>query len=81
MEYKSYIDYAQKNQTNNMLHQLKAQGAVEMATCICMYNENKEMLQNTLFGVAENIQKLSKMGVDHDQLPVFIIVDGIEKID
>lgn len=48
-----------------------------MAICICMYNEDRSMLQNTLLGVGENIVRLYKQGVDTDKIIVIIVQDGI----
>lgn len=46
-----------------------------------MYNEDKEMLNNTLLGIGENIAKLCQDGVDPDKIVVIIVQDGIEKMD
>ena len=54
---------------------------MEMAICICMYNEDRGMLQHTLLGVAENIMNLCKQGVDPDKIVVVIVSDGIEKVN
>ena len=48
-----------------------------MAICICMYNEDRSMLQNTLLGVGENIVRLYNQGVDTDKIVVIIVQDGI----
>lgn len=48
-----------------------------MAYCICMYNEDKTMLMNTLKGVGANIMNLYKQGVDPDKNIVIIVQDGI----
>ena len=57
---------------------MKAHGTpLEMGVCICMYNESREMLQNTLKGVGANIYNLWKQGVDPDKIFVSIIQDGI----
>lgn len=52
-----------------------------MAICVCMYNEDKDMLNNTLQGIGENIVQLYKQGVDPDKIVVIIVQDGIEKMD
>ena len=52
-----------------------------MAICICMYNEDRSMLQNTLLGVGENIVRLYNQGVDTDKIVVIIVQDGIQKMD
>lgn len=36
---------------DNLLCQMKCCGEMEIAICVCMYNEDKEMLSNTLLGV------------------------------
>jgi precorrin-6B methylase 1 len=54
---------------------------MEMAICVCMYNEDKDMLNNTLQGIGENIVQLYKQGVDPDKIVVVIVQDGIEKMD
>ena len=77
----SYMDYIKLSHADNMLCQMKAQGDIEMAICICMYNEDRGMLQHTLMGVAENILKMAKQGVDPDKIVVIIVSDGIEKVN
>lgn len=39
------------------------------------------MLKRTLAGVAENINNLILSGVNPDDIAIFVIMDGIEKID
>ncbi len=56
---------------------MKAQGAIEIAICICMYNEDRSMLNNTLLGVGENIINLYNQGVDPDKIVVMVVQDGI----
>jgi phage shock protein PspC (stress-responsive transcriptional regulator) len=47
-----------------------------------MYSEDKKMLKGTLAGIGENIANLAvKSGVDPDRIGVFVIMDGIEKVD
>jgi hypothetical protein len=46
-----YLTYLQDIKADNLLYQLKTHGTIEMAICICMYNEDRNMLQNTLEGV------------------------------
>jgi hypothetical protein len=60
---------------------MKTHGAIEIAICICMYNEDRAMLNNTLSGVGENIINLCKQGIDPDKIVVIIVQDGIEKMD
>lgn len=56
---------------------MKTHGAMEMAICVCMYNEDRSMLQNTLQGIGENLVKLYQQGIDPDKIVVVIIQDGI----
>ncbi len=60
---------------------MKTHGNLEMAICVCMYNEDRTMLNNTLQGIGENIINLYKQGVDPDKIVVIILQDGIEKMD
>lgn len=47
-----------------------------------MYSEDKRMLKRTLAGVEENIANLVALeGLDPDQIGVFLMMDGIEKVD
>ena len=76
--FNDYFSYAKANYGDNLLCQMKAHGTpLEMGVCICMYNESREMLQNTLKGVGANIYNLWKQGVDPDKIFVSIIQDGI----
>lgn len=65
-----------------MLSLMKTREGIELAICICMYSEEKKMLKSTLAGVAENIANLVALeGLDPDKIGVFVIMDGIEKVD
>ncbi len=67
---------------DNMLSLMKTREGIELAICICMYSEEKKMLKSTLAGVAENIANLVALeGLDPDKIGVFVIMDGIEKVD
>ena len=47
-----------------------------------MYSEDKKMLKSTLAGVAENVANLvAYEGLDPDDIGVFVMMDGIEKVD
>lgn len=39
------------------------------------------MLKSTLAGVSENIAELVRSGVNPDDIGVFVLMDGIEKVD
>lgn len=80
-DYSSYIKYCRHNHADNLLCQMKLGKEMEMAICVCMYNEDKDMLNNTLQGIGENIVQLYKQGVDPDKIVVVIVQDGIEKMD
>ncbi len=56
---------------------MKMRGNMEMAICVCMYNEDRTMLNNTLQGIGENIINLYKQGVDPDKIVVILLQDGI----
>jgi hypothetical protein len=61
---------------------MKTTHGIELAICVCMYSEDKKMLKGTLAGIGENIANLAvKSGVDPDRIGVFVIMDGIEKVD
>lgn len=47
-----------------------------------MYSEDKKMLKSTLAGVSENIANIVALeGVNPDKIGVFVMMDGIEKVD
>jgi len=47
-----------------------------------MYSEDKKMLKSTLSGVADNIANLvAYENMNPDQIGVFVMMDGIEKVD
>ena len=53
-----------------------------MAICVCMYSETKPMLKSTLAGIADNIANMvAYEGIDPDDIGVFVMMDGIEKVD
>ena len=65
-----------------MLSLMKKAEGIELAICICMYSEDKKMLKSTIAGVMENIANLVAFeGIDPDKIGVFIMMDGIEKVD
>ena len=61
---------------------MKKEEGIKIAICICMYSETKTMLKKTLAGVAQNIANLvAYERVDPDDIGVFVMMDGIEKVD
>ena len=59
----------------------KAEG-IELAICVCMYSEDKKMLKSTIAGISENIANIvAYEGIDPDKIGVFVMMDGIEKLD
>lgn len=67
---------------NNMLSLMKDTKGIELAICVCMYSEDKKMLKRTLAGVEENIANLVALeNLSPDQIGVFVMMDGIEKVD
>lgn len=75
------FDEVRKESMDNLLSLMKRREGIELAICICMYSEDRKMLKNTLAGVEENIQNLVALeGLDPDQIGVFVIMDGIEKV-
>jgi hypothetical protein len=65
-----------------MLTLMKSEEGIELAICVCMYNEDKIMLKSTLAGVTENISNLvSREKISSDKIGVFVLMDGIEKVD
>ena len=47
-----------------------------------MYSEDKTMLKSTLAGVTKNISNLvAREKISSDKIGVFILMDGIEKVD
>ena len=67
---------------DNLLSLMKKEGGIKLAICVCMYSEDKAMLKSTLAGIAENIANLvAYEGMDPDDIGVFVMMDGIEKVD
>lgn len=67
---------------DNLLTLMKDYGGIELAICVCMYSEDKRMLKSTLAGIAENISNIvTKLKISSDKIGVFVIMDGIEKVD
>lgn len=61
---------------------MKQQKGIKLAICVCMYSEDKKMLKNTLSGVADNIANMvAYEKMDPDDIGVFVMMDGIEKVD
>jgi hypothetical protein len=76
---KSFMDLRDCCQ-DNMLTLMKSEEGIELAICVCMYNEDKIMLKSTLAGVTENISNLvSREKISSDKIGVFFLMDGIEK--
>ena len=80
------FDDLRENSQDNLLSLMKrgrdAQQKFQLAICVCMYSETKQMLKSTLAGVAENIANLvAYEGLDPDDIGVFVMMDGIEKVD
>lgn len=48
--------------------------------CITIYNEEETELRDSLTSVAENIDSFVKTGISNEQIAVFLIQDGIEKL-
>lgn len=66
----------------------KIRGRLETAVCVCIYNEDREAIEQTLKGVYKNLRNLpppknykDETGHEHpkEQIAVFIIQDGIMK--
>lgn len=71
-----------ENSKDNMLALMKQTEGIELAICICMCKEDKKTLKNTLAAVEQNIENLVALeGIDPDKIGVFVMVDGIQKID
>ena len=61
---------------------MKKADGIELAICVCMYSEDKKMLKSTIAGISENIANLvAYEGLDPDQIGVFVMMDGIEKVE
>lgn len=76
----TYEKLKNRNQ-DNILAVLKKKEGIELAICVCMYSEDKKMLKSTLDGIKMNINNLVRSGVNTDKIGVFVIMDGIEKVD
>ncbi|MCB0371088.1 MAG: hypothetical protein KDD45_17130 [Bdellovibrionales bacterium] len=61
---------------------MKKEKGIKLAICVCMYSETKQMLKSTLAGIAENIAHMvAYEGISPDDIGVFVMMDGIEKVD
>ena len=61
---------------------MKKADGIELAICVCMYSEDKKMLKSTIAGISENIANLvAYEGLDPDKIGVFVMMDGIEKVE
>lgn len=77
------------NSKDNLISYLKSRPnedskggkGLELAICVCMYSESKQMLKDSIKGIEDNIIRLITSGVDPDSIAVFVVMDGIEKID
>ena len=71
-----------KNMQDNLLTMMKRKEGIEVAIFVCMYSENKRMLKSTLAGIKENIERIvTKENICSDKIGVFVMMDGIEKVD
>ena len=67
---------------DNLITMMKRREGIEVAICVCMYSENKRMLKSTLAGVKENIERIvTKENICSNKIGVFVMMDGIEKVD
>lgn len=65
-----------------MLTLMKSTQGMELAICVCMYSEDKKMLKSTLAGIADNIVNIvCDSKIDPDKIGVFVMMDGVEKVD
>ena len=77
----SMFDLRETSQ-DNVLSLMKKPDGIKLAICVCMYSETRSMLKSTLAGIAENIANLvAYEGMDPDDIGVFVMMDGIEKVD
>lgn len=60
---------------------LEAPNALELAICVCMYSEDRLMLKDSIKGIEDNVARLISSGVNPDSIAVFVIMDGIEKVN
>jgi hypothetical protein len=82
LEDNTSYEMMKENNQDNILSLMKSKEGIELAICVCMYSESKKMLKSTLSGISENISNLIlHEGLDPDKIGVFIIMDGIEKVD
>ena len=65
-----------------MLSLMKKAEGIELAICVCMYSEDKKMLKSTIAGISENIANIvAYENINPDKIGVFVMMDGIEKVD
>ena len=51
-----------------------------MLICVCLYNESRKALETTLNGIYSNLPALEKAGINHTDLAVVVLQDGILKL-
>ena len=47
---------------------------------MCLYNESRKALETTLNGIYSNLPALEKAGINHTDLAVVVLQDGILKL-
>jgi hypothetical protein len=70
----SFLKYSQEKEE-------ETSRGLELAICVCMYSESKTMLKDSIKGIEDNVGRLIINGVNPDSIAVFVIMDGIEKVD
>ena len=54
---------------------------IRLALCVTMYNEDIDLLKQTLVGIYENLAQFAEMGINPENILLFIISDGIVQMN
>lgn len=53
---------------------------IKVLVCVCMYNESKNAIEQTLGGIYSNLGPLRENGVTEDDIAVVLLQDGLLKL-
>lgn len=68
------------NRRHPLRHLNRRGNRIELAICITMYNEEIKELQDTMYGVVRSVSHLCSKDLSSDQIAVFLISDGLDKM-
>ena len=54
---------------------------VQLVICVCAYNENRSMIEKSLFGIYCSLRKFRERNIHSSNIVVMVIFDGIEQVN